>query len=279
MTCVISSASRIDYGTTRNGARQLRRQWVPMAEPRAAVLIVHGISEHSGRYEHVGAALAAAGFAAVAYDQRGHGGTEGRPTYIDKFSEFIDDLEDHVDQLRAAGLPVVLLGHSLGGLVTTTYTVSDRPSPDLLVLSGPALASGAPSWQETAASKLAQLAPRLLLKPPKKLFNTTMLSRDPAVGQVYDADPLVRPGSTVQLLAQIFATQKETQRRIADLTVPTFCLHGSDDEVVPAQGSEILIGLPNATRRVVDGLRHELFNEPEKDELLAEVIDWINQHL
>jgi len=279
MSAVTSTASRIDYGTARNGAKQLRRQWVPQEPARATVLIVHGISEHSGRYEHVGAAFAAAGIAAVAFDQRGHGRTEGVSTYINKFSEFIDDVEDHLTQLRATGLPVVLLGHSMGGLVATRYAVSDRPPPDLLVLSGPALASGVPPWQETLASKLAQLAPRFFLKPPKQLFNTDMLSRDPAVGQAYDADPLVRPGSTVQLLAQIFATQAEVRDRLDALTVPTLCLHGTDDQVVECAASELIDGRANVERRALPGLRHELFNEPEGPELISDVIDWINQRL
>lgn len=274
-----SAASRIDYGVARNGARQLRRQWVPAGQPRAAVLIVHGICEHSGRYEHVGARLAAAGFATVAYDQRGHGKTEGPLGYIDTFGEFLDDVEDHLGQLRATGLPVVLLGHSLGGLISTRYAVSDRPKPDLLVLSGPALASGVPSWQETLVAKLAQLAPRLQLKPPKQVFTVAMLSEDPEVGRAYQADPLVRSGSSVQLLAQMFIAQHETQAGIDRLIVPTLCLHGSDDQIVAAAASELIESLPNVTRRVIEGLRHELFNEPRGPELLTEVVTWIDQHL
>lgn len=252
---------------------------MPSGTPRAAVLIVHGISEHSGRYEAVGAAFAAAGFATVAYDQRGHGSTEGRPTYIDTFSEFVDDVEDHLTQLRATGLPVVLLGHSMGGLVATSYAVSDRPSPDLLVLSGPALSPAVPSLPQTLVSKLAQLAPRLFLKPPKKMFSTEMLTHDATVGQAYDADPLVRPGCTVQLLAQIFATQRDVGSQIDKLTVPTLCLHGGADEIVAAQASEFIAALPTVERRVIDGLRHELFNEPQGPELIADVIDWINRQL
>lgn len=272
----VSSASRVDYGTNRKGSRQTRRQWLTDGPPRALVLMIHGIAEHSGRYEHVGAQFAAAGIGAVAIDQRGHGTTEGPRGHIERFDDFLDDIEDQIAEMRAVGVPIILLGHSMGGLGSTAYAISDRPAPDLLVLSGPALGTDFPDWQRVAVTKLSQLAPKLFLSPP---FDTEVLSRDPEVGKAYNADPLVKPGGSANLLVQLFNTMQATAANVDKLTMPTLCLHGGADELVPTAASEVLEGLPGVTRRVLPDLRHEIFNEPEGPELVASVIDWINDHL
>ena len=272
----MSSASLIDYGTNRKSNRQTRRQWLTDGPPRALVLMIHGIAEHSGRYEAVGAQFAAAGIGAVAIDQRGHGTTEGAKGYVETFDGFLDDVEDQLSEMRSVGVPIILLGHSMGGLVSTAYTISDRPSPDLLVLSGPALGTDLPGWQQTAVSKLAQLSPKLFLSPP---FDTSVLSRDPAVGKAYDADPLIKAYGSTNLLTQLMSTMHATAARVSELSIPTLCLHGGDDELVPASATDILDGLPGVTRRVLPHLRHEIFNEPEGDDIVADVITWINENL
>lgn len=272
----MSAASLIDYGTNRKGHRQTRRQWLTDGPPRALVLIIHGIAEHSGRYDAVGSQFAAAGIGAVAIDQRGHGTTEGSRGYVEKFTGFLDDVEDQLLEMRSIGVPIVLLGHSMGGLVSTAYAISDRPSPDLLVLSGPALGTDMPGWQQTAVSKLAQLSPKLFLAPP---FDTKVLSRDPAVGREYNADPLIKAGGSANLIAELMATMQATASSVDRLTIPTLCLHGADDELVPASGSEVLEGVPGVTRRVLPHLRHEIFNEPEGEDVVASVIDWIDTQL
>jgi alpha-beta hydrolase superfamily lysophospholipase len=272
----MSSASLIDYGVNRKGNRQTRRQWLTEGPPRALVLLIHGIAEHSGRYEAVGAQFAAAGIGAVAIDQRGHGTTEGTKGHVESFEGFLDDVEDQIAQLRSAGVPVILLGHSMGGLIATAYAVSDRPSPDLLVLSGPALGTDLPGWQQTAIAKFAQLSPKLFLGPP---FDTAVLSRNPQVGHDYNADPLIKPGGSANLLAGLMDTMHATAARVDELSIPTLCLHGADDELVPTAGSEVLEGVPGVERRVLPHLRHEIFNEPEGDEILASVIEWIDGQL
>jgi len=272
----VSLSSRIDYGTNRKGDRQTRRQWLTSGPPRALALFVHGIAEHSGRYEAVGAQFAAAGIGAVAIDQRGHGTTQGTKGHVDTFDGFLDDVEDQITQMKTFGVPIVLLGHSMGGLVSTAYAISDRPAPDLLVLSGPALGTELPDWQQTAVSKLAQLSPKLFVGPP---FDTEVLSRDPEVGKDYNADPLIKAGGSANLLAQLFATMHATAANVDRLAIPTLCLHGSADELVLATASEVLEGLPGVTRIVLDNLRHEIFNEPEGPEVVASVIEWIDARL
>lgn len=277
MSTTTSSAARIDYGTNRAGDRLLRRQWVPEGVPRALVLIVHGIAEHCGRYDHVARRMVEAGFGVVSFDQQGHGASGGRKGHVDKFTHYLDDVEDLLAELRTVGVPVVLLGHSMGGLVSTAYAVSDRPQPDLLVLSGPALGTvGVQRGQKLVAEKLAQLAPKL---HPKVPFDPMVLSRDPAVAEAYTNDPLIKGGGSVNLVAQLLITAEATAEAVDRIRVPTLCLHGADDELVPADSSAVLEGVPGVEREVLDGLRHEILNEPEWPEIVDRIVAWVDERL
>ena len=125
------------------------------------MLIVHGIGEHSGRYEHVGGHFADAGIDVLSYDQRGFGESGGHRGHVERFDEFLDDAEVLLSERRSLNVPTILLGHSLGGLVSSSYLVSKRPQPDLAVLSAPALDAELPSWQRFAAPALGTIVPRL----------------------------------------------------------------------------------------------------------------------
>lgn len=240
------------------------------------MLLVHGIGEHSGRYEHVGEAFADAGIDVLAHDKRGFGLTEGRRAFVRSFDEYLDDVEELLAERRSAGVPVVLLGHSLGGLTATAYLVSDRPQPDLAVLSAPALDAVAPAWQKQLAPVLGRAAPKLHIKAD---FDGSVLSRDPDVQHAYEHDPLRVDGSTAALGNAILGAMTETSERLDRLRVPTYVLHGGADELVPPSASEPLGFLPGVTRRVWDGLRHECLNEPEHPEVIAEIVAWLDARL
>lgn len=241
---------------------------------KAALVLVHGIGEHSGRYEHVGARLAAAGIDVLGYDNRGFGQSGGKRGHVDSFDQYLDDIEDVLDKQRSDGVPLVLMGHSLGGLMAATYLVSDRPQPDLAVLSAPALAADVPVWQRVAAPLLSKVVPKAFVKSK---IDPELLSRDRAVQQAYLDDPLVFGGATAQLGAEIFQTMGATTAALSSITVPTYVIHGGDDELVPTASSKPLAKLANVERRVWDGLRHECLNEPEQDAVIDELITWIDQ--
>lgn len=266
----------IDYGRTRAGLTQLRRQWRAVDTPRAVIVLVHGISEHTGRYEHVGAQFSAANFHTIAFDHRGHGGSAGPRTYVDSFDDFLDDVEDHLATARKTNLPVVLIGHSMGGLICTAYAVSERPQPDLLVLSAPALNAEIPKWQRVLAPRLSQLAPKLFVPSPS---NTEVLSRDPDVQQGFENDPLIKSGATARLGAEMLTTMERVTDQLDRISVPTLVMHGRADALVPASASVGLADVAGVERREYPDLRHEIFNEPEGPALLAEVIDWIDAGL
>jgi len=253
---------------TRDGLTQLRRRW-EAADPVAAVLLVHGIGEHTGRYEHVGDHFAANGFDVLAADNRGHGQSGGRRGHVDDFGQFLDDVEDLLAERRLLGVPVVLLGHSLGGLISCTYLVSDRPQPDLGILSAPALGAEVPAWQRIAAPIMSRIAPKLFIKGP---IDGDILSRDPEVGAAYTDDPLRVPGATAGLGQAIFTTMEATSASIGKIRVPTYVLHGDADELVPLRFSAPLADLDRVTYRSWPGLRHECMNEPEKVEVMDGMI-------
>ncbi|MFV0259883.1 MAG: lysophospholipase [Acidimicrobiales bacterium] len=267
---------------SRAGLTQLQRRWRPVDErgvpvrPRAAVLLVHGLGEHSARYGHLAGYLGERGLDVLSFDNRGHGQSGGRRGHVDSFAEFVDDVEDLVIERRQLGLPVILLGHSLGGLIAATAVVEGRARPDLLVLSSPALGMCGSRWQRWAAPVLGRLAPRL--RVPSR-SDGTQVSRDPAVQAAYAADPLRLRGVSAGLGREIFAAMMSTSAQLDRITVPTYVLHGSEDEIVAPEASRRLDALPNVTYRLWPGLRHECFNEPERDQVAAALIRWIDEQL
>lgn len=269
------NTATVSFGTKRDGLAQLRRHWAADV-PKAAILLVHGIGEHSGRYEHVGGALAVAGYDTLGFDQRGFGESGGRRAFVNDFSEFVDDLADLLAERRELGVPVVLMGHSLGGLISAAYLVSDHPQPDLAVLSAPALNAEIPLWQRVAVPVLSRLVPELHVKSD---FDGSILSRDVDVQNRYDNDPLRVGGTTAALGRQILDAMKALSPAIAQITLPTYVLHGQDDTLVPPSASEAIGELPNVTRKLWAGLRHECMNEPEWPEVVAGITEWLDGQL
>lgn len=259
---------------TESGVHELTRNWT-VEDPKAHVLIVHGVSEHSGRYEHVGAWLSDRGFDVEAFDLIGCGATGGARADITDWSVFLDQIEGHLTPMVAFPEPTVLLGHSMGGLLAAEYLASTRPQPDFAVLSAPALVAGA-AWQRSVARVLSSVMGKLVI--PTKVKGED-LSRDPAVGEAYFADPLVYTKGTVRFGKEFFAAMDRTVAGLDRISVPTLVLHGTDDKVVPFESSKVFENLPGAERRTYQDLRHELFNEPEGEQIVSEVAEWIEAQL
>ena len=268
--------STTSTGATQDGLDLFRRHWQPNGPARAALLLVHEIGEHSGRYEHVGAAFAEAGIDVVAPDQRGFGRSGGRRAHVKHFDEFLADIEMLIGERRTLGVPVILMGHSLGGLISIAYLLGHRPQPDLAVLSSPALAAQLPAWQRIAAPVLGTVLPRLKIPAD---FDGGVLSRDEAVQVAYENDPLRVPFSTARLGREVLRIMKSVAITLDRLHVPTYVLHGSDDTLVPVTASAPLGTLAHVERRVWGGLRHECLNEPEHDEVIAAIVAWIDHNL
>ena len=267
----------------RDGLELRTYRWPAVSTPRAHLLIVHGIAEHAGRYPHVAAQLASAGITTHAYDQRGFGASGGHRAYVDRWSEYHDDVEALLEQVRsaAAGLPVVLYGHSMGGLIALGYVLADpaRPLPDLLVLSAPAIDAEVPAWKRKLADVLGRTVPRFAIA---NTFPKGGLSSDPAVEVAYLADPLAVHRTTARLGVSLFREQDRVQRALAgagSLPVATYVLHGADDPIVPESASRSLERRANVTRRLYAGLHHETHNEPSGAAVIDDTIAWIDGRL
>jgi len=262
--------------TARDGAMLAIRHWAPTAEARATLLIIHGLGEHGGRYERAAGIFAAAGLDTWALDLRGFGASSGRRAYVARLDVWLADIAERMTILRGLGRPVVLLGHSVGGLVAAAYAESDRPQPELLVLSAPAVAGNIPAWKQALARILGRVAPTLIVKNG---LDGSILSRDPAVGADYVADPLNVHSTTTRLGAILLDAQAPTIAGLGRIKVPTLVIHGGDDHLVPTASSEVFARQPNVERRVYPGLAHETFNEPEGPEVVGDVAAWILAHL
>lgn len=260
---------------TPGGVHELVRRWEPTGETRAEMVLCHGLAEHSGRYEAVGDRFAAAGIGVTAYDQIGFGASGGKRAWIEDWTDVLGQIQRHVESAIATELPVILLGHSGGGLFALEYTLSERPPPDLLVLSAPGIGGGA-GWQRRLAPVLARLAPNLEI--PNGLEGS-QLSRDPAVGEAYFADPLVYPKTTAKYGDSMFSAMDRVRSAIDSLAVPTFVVHGASDTIVPPRASASLGDLDVVERKLYPALRHEVFNEPEGMDVVDDVIAWIDEKL
>ena len=261
-----------------SGELLFRRGWIP-ERARAAVLVVHGFAEHSGRYEHVGQWLAERGFAVHAYDHRGHGRSAGRRCHVDRFDEYLDDLAIVLAQVRSDHPedPVFLIGHSMGGLVVATFARERKPDVSGVVLSGAALALPEGNSRIRVARLMRAILPRVRLDAGLDLQG---LSTDPRVIEAYLADPLVERKMTASLAAELLGAVERTGPNGADVALPLLVLHGGDDPICPPSGSERFAAAARAGRFVrYPGLRHEIFNEPTHRDVLADVAAFFDEQL
>lgn len=248
----------------------LLRWWNPLGEGSASLVVCHGYAEHSGRYDAMAARLAQRGIAVWAIDLRGHGASSGERASVPDVAHLVDDVLTALDRAHAArpDRPLFLLGHSMGGLVSTALAIEHQERLRGLVLSGAAV--GDPQ----------AVAPLLDLDPlPEVVLASELLSRDPQVGRDYDADPLNYRGAfRRETLVALTNGARHVRARFAQLKLPILVLHGGDDRIVPPVASEELFtGVSSADKELViyPHLRHEVLNEPEGPEIVDRVAAWI----
>jgi alpha-beta hydrolase superfamily lysophospholipase len=268
--------------TAPDGLTLFRRAWLPDV-PRRTLLVVHGFGEHSGRYDELAAWFAARGCAVHAYDQRGHGRSGGRRTHVDRFDQFLDDLAAFHALVRDQhpATPTLLVAHSMGGLIGLAYLAERRPLLSGAVISGPALAPdrAVPRAKVALARLLRRLAPRLAMQAG---LDVSGLSRDPDVVRRYLADPLVIRTMTVSLAAELMAAAAAVRGLAAQITTPVLLLHGAQDPLCPVAASEEFArGIRSAGSAFLGypALRHEIFNEPEREQVFADAWRWIEETL
>lgn len=268
---------------TRDGLALRTLRWPATGAPHAHLLLIHGIAEHAGRHAGVASDFGRAGIETHAYDLRGFGASGGPRAFVERWSEYHDDVEDQLAAMRrvAGELPAVMYGHSMGGLIALGYVLADppRPAPDLLVLSAPAIDAIVPRWKRALADVLGRVLPRVEVANDLPAGG---LSRDPQVEVDYRSDPLTVHRTTTRLGMELLHEQARVQRalgRIGALPSLTYVFHGADDPIVPVSASAPLENRENVTRRVYPRLRHEMHNEPESAAVVGDTVLWLDRSL
>jgi alpha-beta hydrolase superfamily lysophospholipase len=266
------------------GVRIVYDVWTPGTPPlapraRGVVVLAHGYGEHAARYDHVARRFGAAGLVTYALDHRGHGRAGGKRVRVRHMSEFVTDFRSLVAiaTTENPGLPRIVLGHSMGGGIVLAYGAQYPGEYDLMVLSGPAIAA------HTGVSKskalLGKLVGSVLPDLPIEQIDPDAVSRDPAVVADYKADPLVYRGKIPAGIGKALLVVGQTKPALAaKITVPLLVVHGGQDRLVSATGSERLVACVasgDVELKIYPQLYHEVFNEPERDRVLDDVTDWI----
>ncbi len=255
------------------------QSWIPVEDCTAILLIAHGLAEHSGRYEHFAAFFVARGYAVFALDHIGHGKSDGDRCHIERFSEYTDGISLLLDRAHeeCSGIPVILVGHSMGGLMATSFLIEHQAEIDACVLSGAALK---PAVDLSLIQGLVmRFFSRFLPKLRVLQLDASEISRNPEVVNRYRKDPLVFSGKvTARLAEQLFSEMKRVEDRAADIELPMLILHGSADGLTSPEGSKMLhqkISSRDKKLTIYEGLYHEIYNEPEQDEVMTDVANWL----
>lgn len=252
--------------------------WLPDTTPRDHLVLAHGYGEHLGRYRAVAEYLTAAGYAVHALDHRGHGKSGGTRAVIDSFANADADIDQLVDKVRGeSGLArIKLLGHSMGGSLALNYALNHPEKLSGLVLSGPAIGGDLPKLQALLLGLISRIAPALGMIA----LDADAVSRDPQVVADYKADPLVFHGKVPARTAREMMHAVTTYLpRVGSMQLPCLLMHGRADTLVRAEDAQPVfdaIASPDKTVRIFDGLYHEIFNEPERLEVLGIVKGWLD---
>ena len=267
--------------TTSNGVVLYTQSWCA-PQPKATIALIHGIAEHSARYQHVGEYLAARGYTVHTMDLRGHGRSPGKRILVRQLDEHSQDVANFLSWVRqeATGQPLFLLGHSMGGLIVTYHVLTQQPKLTGVILSSPALKLAPVSPLLVAVGRvIARIIPGLPMVP----LDNRMLSRDPLIVQANTADPLVHHGGIPAAtgLAMIKAVAYVDQH-MQTFQLPLLIIQGTADRIVDPEGSKQLYARAQSsdkTLKLYDGFYHEVLNEPEKEAVMAELVEWLDQRI
>jgi acylglycerol lipase len=259
------------------------QRWRPDGPLRSVVIFVHGYAEHSGRYAHLGTTLAARGHAVFTYDQRGYGRSGGRRAYVDAFYTYVKDLARFIAATRrdaGEGMPLFLLGHSMGGAVCTRYCFDHPHAVDGLMLSSPALRLGSatPALPRALSDFIGRYFPSL----PTIRLDRRLISRDADVVAQAERDPLNYKGRMpARTGAELLKATHDIQERMEALTLPLLLIHGTADRLTDPAGSKALYARARSTDKTLglyDGLYHETMNEPEHHLIFDALLGWLDEH-
>jgi len=279
--------TNIEEGWTESedGNRLFWRRNSPEGNARAVLLFVHGLAEHSGRYLHVLDHFANAGFDCWAYDYRGHGQSPGLRVHVRQFDEFLTDLTAARRLVSEAqpDLPFFLVGHSQGGLIVLREALTHPQGLEGIVVSSPFLGmhpdAAPPAALHMVANIVSTFVPKMMFS---KVAEPGALSRDPKVPEAYISDPLVSTTVSARWFTSVLTAQADTNARASTLSLPALIMQSGDDRLTdPAATRSWVADAPSDLIDYVEWERlyHEMFNEPEKEEVFEKMEDWLDSRL
>lgn len=278
--------NHVHHEGTFNDANQQSiywQQWLPSTQPEAIVLLVHGIAEHSGRYERLALAFTQKNYAVCALDHLGHGNSAGQRTHIDSFTDLTGTIETYRQKIAAQfpATPLFLLGHSLGGLISLSHLIDKQDQYTGAILSGPALK--VPEEPSIFLKFIVRAFSLLLPKIGVLQIDGDGISRDPIEVKAYFDDPKIHNGKiSARMIQEIINAAEHTNNALHTLTLPMLCMHGGADKITDAEGSKGLFNTTSSkdkTLKIYPELYHEIYNEPERELVTQDTLDWIEARL
>lgn len=269
-----------------NGVRNLKiyyHAWLPEGQAKAVLLIVHGLGEHCGRYTNVIERFVPLGYAFYGLDHIGHGRSEGEREMVERFADFTDNLAIYYRMVKAwqPDKPIFLYGHSMGGLIACNYLIDHQADFAGAIISAALVRVPANISPVTVAMGkiLSALAPKAGIVP----LDAAGISRDPAVVDAYNKDPLVFHGKTpARLAAEMLSAMQRLTANVERITLPLFILQGSADRLVDPGDAQLLYEKASSrdkTLRIYEGLYHEVHNEPEREMMFKDLEAWLKAHV
>lgn len=290
MQSVIRSLVQIEYGgnqmtessfTGADGLQIFTRTWNPQGDPRAIMVLIHGFNAHSGYMEYPAEQFSANGFVCYALDLRGRGKSEGERFYVEKFSDYLDDVHSLVDiaRMEHPGLPIFVLGHSAGGVIATSYVYEHQADIAGLVCESFAYDVGLPNAVSLILKGISHLTPHLHVFS----LNNADFSRDPAAVERMNTDPLIAKESQPAETAAVMLTAADALTgHFPDFKVPVLIIHGTADKATRPAGSEKffdLAGSTDKTLKLYDGHYHDLLADVDKEVVMADILNWVEERI
>lgn len=266
-----------------DGLNLFEQRWQPAKKTKSVIVIIHGYAEHSGRYAHVADYLVDHGYAVETFDLRSHGKSDGKNTFIRSFDDFLSDVDLFLKRVkeRHPSKSLFLLGHSMGGLIASLFVVTRKPDVKGLMLSGASLKIS--DEISPLLVKLSSVIGAILPKLPTIRLDGTAVSRDPEVVKKYDSDPLnYRGGIPARSGAEFNRAMKQIQNQMGAITLPLLIMHGTGDRLADPAGSKQLYERAQSsdkTLKLYEGFYHEILNEPEKETVMGDIVEWVNERL
>ena len=257
--------------------------WLPDGEPKAVLLVAHGIAEHSGRYMNVVNHFVPAGYAVYGIDHIGHGKSDGKRVCVERFQDYTKTLKKYFDMIRGWEpiKPIFLVGHSMGGLISSAYLLEHQDEVTGAVLSGPG--TKVPDNVSNAVIFAGKILSVVMPRAGIIQLDAEGICRDPAVVDAYVNDPLVYTGKiTARLGAEMLKTIQHVTGSAIKIRLPIMIVQGGSDKLVDPSGAQLLydaVSSEDKTIKIYDGLYHEVFNEPEHLQVLDDVQVWLDSHL